>query len=395
MKYNNFAELKKDENTYIMQSYSRFDVSFVKGTGATLFDMDSKSYVDLTSGIGVCSLGYSNAKLTETIKNQAQNLLHVSNLFYTEPVVTLGKKLCEKSHFKKAFFANSGAEANEGAIKIARKYSFDKYGAGRNKIVTLVNSFHGRTITTLSATGQEKFHKSFFPFTKGFDYAEAGNIEELSIKADSETCAVMIELIQGEGGVLPLEKEYVMALEKLCKERDILIIVDEVQTGIGRTGKLFCFENYGIKPNIVTLAKGLGGGVPIGCVLADDLTKDVISYGDHGTTFGGNPLACACGNTVIDEVANEDFLKEVREKGEYFKKKISEIGSNTVKSIRGMGLMIGLVVGEENKQSLPKKLLENGVVVLTAGKDTIRLLPPLTISYEEIDKAVDIMKGVF
>ena len=395
MEYNNFDDLKNDEKTYVMQAYSRFDVAFVKGTKATLYDINGKSYVDLTSGIGVCSLGYSNPKLTETITKQAQNLLHVSNLFYTEPVVTLAKKLCGISHFKKVFFANSGAEANEGAIKIARKYSCDKYGAGRNKIITLVNSFHGRTITTLSATGQDKFHKHFFPFTKGFDFVKAGDIGELSVKADGETCAVMLELIQGEGGVLPLEKEYVKQVAELCKERDILLIVDEVQTGVGRTGEFFCFENYDIKPNIVTLAKGLGGGVPIGCVLADDLTKDVITYGDHGTTFGGNPLACACGNTVVDEVCEEGFLQEVRKKGDYFREKLSKLRTETIKEIKGMGLMIGLTVGEEKVKTLPKKLLENGVMVLTAGKDTIRLLPPLTISYEEIDKAIDIMKGVF
>lgn len=395
MQYNDFDSLKNDENNYLMSAYGRFDVCFVKGVGSTLYDINGKSYVDLTSGIGVCSLGYGNPYLVDAITNQASNLIHVSNLYYTQPVVSLGKKLCEASHFKKAFFANSGAEANEGAIKIARKYSSDKYSAKRNKIITLVNSFHGRTVTTLSATGQEKFHKYFYPFTKGFEYVEAGNLEELSIKADDECCAIMIELIQGEGGVIPLEKSFVEGVMKLCRERDILLIVDEVQTGIGRTGKLFCYENYGIEPNIVTLAKGLGGGVPIGCVLADEITKDVIKPGDHGTTFGGNPLSCACGNAVIDKVNTKEFLDEVNKKAEYIRNRLEELSKEAVKEIRGLGLMIGIVVGEEKKKILPQKLLDNGVMVLTAGKDTIRLLPPLTISYEEIDKAIDIMKGVF
>ena len=395
MYYSDFNSLKNDENTYLMQAYARYNVAFVKGEGATLWDIEGKKYIDLSSGIGVCSLGYGNKKITEAITNQSKNLMHISNLFYTEPVVTCAKKLVENSHFKKAFFANSGAEANECAIKIARKYSTDNYGTHRTKIITLNNSFHGRTITTLSATGQDKFHKYFYPFTNGFAYVNANAIEQLSVWADETTCAIMIELIQGEGGVLPLDKEYVQSVYNLCKERDILLIVDEVQTGIGRTGKLFCFENYDIKPNIVSLAKGLGGGLPIGAVLADEKCKNVITAGTHGTTFGGNPLATVCANVVLDEVINDEFLNEVCKKGEYIRNKIKEFGTREIKEIRGIGLMIGLCVGEGKQAEYAKKLIENGVIVLTAGKDTIRLLPPLTITYEEIDTALEIMKGVF
>ena len=295
----------------------------------------------------------------------------------------------------KIFFANSGAEANEGMIKLARKYSFDKYGEGRNKIITLKQSFHGRTVTTLKATGQDKFHQYFFPFTEGFDYAAANDIEDMKRKIDGTTCAVMMEMIQGEGGVLPLDKEFVQATAEICKEKDILLLIDEVQTGIGRTGSLFCYEQYGVQPNIISMAKGLGGGVPIGAVMADKKCQDVLGAGTHGTTFGGNPLCCAAANTVLDIVNKPEFLKSVQEKGEYLKKEILAIGSPKVKTVRGMGLMLGIVVDKDERAAMVSQLMEKGVLVLTAGTEAIRLLPPLVITKEEMDEAIAAMREVF
>lgn len=292
-------------------------------------------------------------------------------------------------------FANSGAEANEGMIKLARKYSFDKYGEGRNKIITLKQSFHGRTVTTLKATGQDKFHQYFFPFTEGFDYAAANDIEDMKRKIDDTTCAVMMEMIQGEGGVLPLDKEFVQATAEICKEKDILLLIDEVQTGIGRTGSLFCYEQYGVQPNIISMAKGLGGGVPIGAVMADKKCQDVLGAGTHGTTFGGNPLCCAAANTVLDIVNKPEFLKSVQEKGEYLKKEILAIGSPKVKTVRGMGLMLGIVVDKDERAAIVSQLMEKGVLVLTAGTEAIRLLPPLVITKEEMDEAIAAMREVF
>ena len=324
-------EIKKKDSEYIMHTYGRFDIVLDHGKGATLWDADGKEYVDLTSGIGVNSLGHGNEKIVGAITKQAEKLMHASNLYYTEPMVSAAEKLVTATGMGKIFFANSGAEANEGAIKVARKYSFDKYGAGRNKIVTLIQSFHGRTVTTLKATGQDKFHQYFFPFTEGFDYAAANDIEDMKRKIDDTTCAVMMEMIQGEGGVLPLDKEFVQATAEICKEKDILLLIDEVQTGIGRTGSLFCYEQYGVQPNIISMAKGLGGGVPIGAVMADKKCQDVLGAGTHGTTFGGNPLCCAAANTVLDIVNKPEFLKSVQEKGEYLKKEILAIGSPKVK----------------------------------------------------------------
>ena len=295
----------------------------------------------------------------------------------------------------KIFFANSGAEANEGMIKLARKYSFDKYGEGRNKIITLKQSFHGRTVTTLKATGQDKFHQYFFPFTEGFDYAAANDIEDMKRKIDDTTCAVMMEMIQGEGGVLPLDKEFVQATAEICKEKDILLLIDEVQTGIGRTGSLFCYEQYGVQPNIISMAKGLGGGVPIGAVMADKKCQDVLGAGTHGTTFGGNPLCCAAANTVLDIVNKPEFLKSVQEKGEYLKKEILAIGSPKVKTVRGKGLMLGIVVDKDERAAMVSQLMEKGVLVLPAGTEAIRLLPPLVITKEEMDEAIAAMREVF
>ncbi len=391
-----YQELKAEENKYVMNTYGRFPIALDHGEGATLWDIEGKKYIDLASGIGVNCMGYNNPAIVDAITNQAHKLTHVSNLFTTEPMVQVAKKLVEKTHLNgKVFFANSGAEANEGAIKLARKYSFDKYGEGRYKIVTLVNSFHGRTVTTLKATGQDRFHNYFFPFTEGFDYAAANDFDSVRHKADEMTCAVMMELVQGEGGVLPLDKEFVHQVEAFCRERDILLIIDEVQTGIGRTGSLFCFQQYGIRPDVVTMAKGLGGGVPIGAVLAAESCSNVLTPGTHATTFGGTPLVCAAANAVLDTVGDGQFLAQVKEKGEYLKNGILSIGSPNILGVRGMGLMLGIIVEDGKHAAYANKLIEKGVLALTAGKNAVRLLPPLTISKEEMDEALTIMKEVF
>lgn len=391
----NYEQLKSEESQYVMNTYGRFPIALDHGEGATVWDVEGKRYIDLASGIGVNCMGYNNKKVIDAITEQAHKLMHVSNLFTTEPMVKVAKKLVTETGMGKVFFANSGAEANEGMIKLARKYSFDKYGTGRAKIITLQNSFHGRTITTLNATGQDKFHNYFFPFTEGFDYAVAGDLDSVKDKADGETCAVMMELIQGEGGVLPLDREFVRAVEAFCRENDLLLLIDEVQTGIGRTGSLFCFQQYGIMPDVVSMAKGLGGGVPVGAVMAAKTCCDVLTPGTHATTFGGTPMVCAAANAVLDTVADPAFLAEVREKGEYLKNKIMALGSAHIQGVRGMGLMLGIIVEEGRHSEFANQLIEKGVLAITAGKNAVRLLPPLVISKEEMDEALAVMKEVF
>lgn len=391
-----YQELKAEENQYVMNTYGRFPIALDHGEGATVWDVEGKKYIDLASGIGVNCMGYNNQKIIDAITQQAHKLMHVSNLFTTAPMVQVAKKLVEKTHLNgKVFFANSGAEANEGAIKLARKYSYDKYGEGRYKIVTLINSFHGRTVTTLKATGQDRFHNYFFPFTEGFDYAIANDFDSVRKKVDDMTCAVMMELIQGEGGVLPLDPDFVKQVEELCREKDLLLIIDEVQTGIGRTGSLFCFQQYGIRPDVVTMAKGLGGGMPIGAVLAAESCSNVLTPGTHATTFGGTPIVCAAANAVLDTVGDGQFLAQVREKGEYLKNGILSLSSPNIHGVRGMGLMLGIIVDEGKHATFANKLIDKGVLAITAGKNAVRLLPPLTISKEEMDEALNIMKEVF
>ena len=386
-----FEEIRNDEQQYMMHAYGRFQTALVSGKGAIAKDVDGKEYVDFTSGIGVNCLGYCDDGWVKAVSEQAATLQHISNLYYSPLQTEVSKKLCELTGFSKVFLCNSGAEANECAIKIARKYSFDKYGKGRQKIVTLVNSFHGRTVTTLAATGQDVFHNFFFPFTEGFEYAEANNIDSVKNCIDNEVCAVFIELIQGEGGVMPLDKEFVNEIAEICKEKDILLMVDEVQTGISRTGAFYCYQNYGIQPDVITSAKGLGGGLPMGACLCVEKLADVLSAGTHGTTFGGNPIACAGAKEVLSRVTTEDFLKEVNAKGEYIREKLQSIGN--VKEVRGMGLMIGIVTEKDNAKEIAKKCVENGLLILTA-KNLLRMLPPLNITYEEIDRGLSILKKV-
>ena len=378
---------------HIMHTYGRFPVAIDHGEGATLYDPEGNAYIDFTSGIGVTDLGYGNTAWADAIAAQAKKLGHVSNLFYTEPAARLAEILCKRTGESCVFFANGGGEANEGMIKLARKYSFDKYGKGRATIITLNNSFHGRTITTLMATGQEVFHNYFFPFTEGFRYADANDLDSLEVAAGSDVCAVMMELVQGEGGVLPLDKAYVQAVAKLCAERDWLLLVDEVQTGVGRTGSLFAFQQYGILPDVVSFAKGIAGGLPMSGILASEKCRNVLGPGMHATTFGANPV-CAAAGLVVQETLSDDFLQEVTAKGEYLRGAIEALDLPCFGKTRGLGLMIGIEVkeGYTNKE-IAGKLIENGLLVLTAGPG-MRLLPPLVISKEEMDQGVAIMKKV-
>ena len=378
---------------YIMHTYGRFPVAIDHGEGATLYDPEGNAYIDFTSGIGVTDLGYGNAAWADAIAAQAKKLGHVSNLVYTEPAARLAEILCKRTGESCVFFANGGGEANEGMIKLARKYSFDKYGKDRATIITLNNSFHGRTITTLMATGQEVFHNYFFPFTEGFRYADANDLDSLEDAAGSDVCAVMMELVQGEGGVLPLDKEYVQAVAKLCAERDWLLLVDEVQTGVGRTGSLFAFQQYGVLPDVVSFAKGIAGGLPMSGILASEKCRNVLGPGMHATTFGANPV-CAAAGLVVQETLSDDFLQEVTAKGEYLRGAIEALDLPCFGKTRGLGLMIGIEVkeGYTNKE-IAGKLIENGLLVLTAGLG-MRLLPPLVISKEEMDQGVAIMKKV-
>lgn len=378
-------------NEHIMPTYGRYPVSMNCGHGRMCKDEDGQKYIDFGSGIGTNSLGFCDSSWVEAVCEQVHKIQHTSNYYYTEIQADFAEKLCNITGMSKMFFGNSGAEANECAIKIARKYSFDKYGKDRNKIITLVNSFHGRTIATLSATGQDVFHNYFFPFVGGFDYAEANNIKDLDSKIDDTVCAVMIEFIQGEGGVLSLEQDFVNHIAEICREKDLVFIADEVQTGVGRTGKFLAAEHYGVKPNVVTLAKGIAGGLPMGVCLADEKCCNVLTKGTHGSTFGGNPVACAGGLAVLNKVTANGFLDEVNEKSRYLREKLLSI--DEVESLSGTGLMVGIKLKSKNAADTVAKALEKGLLLLTA-KDKVRLLPPLTITYEEIDKGISIMEEI-
>lgn len=383
-------KIKELDNENIMHTYGRYDVCLTKGKGVYAYDDNGKKYIDVSSGIGVNSLGYCDDGWVKAVSEQAGTIQHISNYYYNKVAGVLAEKLTKATGLSKVFFGNSGAEANECAIKVARKYSFDKYGRGRDHIITLVNSFHGRTIATLSATGQDVFHNYFFPFVDGFDNAIANDIESLKNTITDKTCAVMLETVQGEGGVNILDSEYLQQVRKICDEKDILLIVDEVQTGVCRTGKLYGYMHSGIKPDVVTSAKGLGGGLPIGICMVNDKLKDVMGPSTHGTTFGSNPVVCAGANYIIDTVNTPEFIEEVNKKGTYFKEKLEKIKG--VKSVRQQGLMIGVEV-EGNAGDIAKKCTENGLLVITA-KTLLRMLPPLNIKYEEIDEALAILKKV-
>lgn len=378
---------KEKDLKYIMHTYGRYDVALAKGKGAVAYDEDGKRYIDVASGIGVNSLGFCDDGWVEAVTKQASAIQHMSNYFYCEQASNLAERLCTLTGLAKVCFGNSGAEANECAIKLARKYSFDKYGERRNEIITLKDSFHGRTVTTLAATGQDVFHNYFFPFTEGFKYVEAGDMDALKNAVTDKTCAVMFELIQGEGGVNILDKAYVQSLVKFCNENDITVIIDEVQTGVGRTGKLFAHQNYGVIPDIMTVAKGIGGGLPIGLCMCGEKHKDVFTPSAHGTTFGANPVACAGANYVLDRLTADGFLDEVEQKGAYLEEKLLSLDG--VKSVRRVGLMLGIEI-KGNAHDIAVKCVENGLIIITA-KNLLRMLPPLVITNEEIDEAVQIL----
>lgn len=375
-------------NKYVMPSYGRYDLVLDKGEGREAVDENGKTYIDFGSGIGTNSLGYCNKDWVNAVCAQAHKIQHTSNYYYTKVQADFAKALCETAGYTDMFFGNSGAEANECAIKIARKYSFDKYGKGRHNIITLVNSFHGRTLCTLSATGQDVFHNYFFPFVDGFVNVEANNIEDLRAKLDDTVCAVMFEYIQGEGGVMALQQEFVDEIFRLCAERDVLTIADEVQTGVGRTGKFLAGDNFGKKADLTTLAKGLAGGVPIGVCLSGEKCAKVLTPGTHGSTFGGNPIACAGGLAVLNTVNKPGFLDEVAKKGDYIRKKL--LTSTEVASVSGIGMMIGIELKTKKAGDVVKAALDKGLLLLTA-KTKVRLLPPLTITYEELDKGLEIL----
>ena len=376
-------------NENVMQTYGRYPVVSEQGENCICTDENGKTYIDFGSGIGTNSLGYCNEKWTEAVCKQVKTIQHTSNYYYTKVQAEFAEMLCSATGYSKVFFGNSGAEANECAIKIARKYSFDKYGMGRSNIITLKNSFHGRTMCTLSATGQDVFHNYFFPFVEGFINVEANNISDLKEKLDDSVCAVMLEYVQGEGGVIALDKDFVDAVYELCSEKDILVIADEVQTGIGRTGKLLAGEHYGKRANITTLAKGLAGGLPIGACLADEKCDSVLTAGTHGSTFGGNPVCCAGGKAVLETVLADGFLESVAEKAEIFRTELGKISE--IESVSGLGMMIGCKLKTKQAADVVKAALDEGLLLLTAKK-RVRLLPPLTISEKEMTEGINIIR---
>ena len=381
-------DIIEEDKKYIAGTYARFPVAFKEGKGSRLYDYDGREYVDCGSGIAVNIFGVNDEEWKNAVIAQMNSIQHASNLYYTKPQADLARLLCERTGAKKVFFGNSGAEANECAIKAARKYGEIKHGADRKQIITLKESFHGRTLATLAATGQDAFHKYYGPFPEGFVYADP-TIEGVEACVNENTCAVMIECIQGESGVNVLDKNFVQAVEKLCRERDIIFICDEVQTGNGRTGRLYAYQAYGVSPDIVTTAKGLGGGLPIGACMLFEKCAGVFGYGDHGSTFGGNPVVCAGAYSILSRI-DEKLLQSVREKGEYFREGLKKIDG--VKEVTGMGLMIGIHT-DKPAAEVANECMKRGLLVLTAHSN-VRLLPPLTISKDDIDFALKILNEV-
>lgn len=391
----NSDKIKEMNDSYIADTYARYDLAIVRGEGVRCWDPERNEYIDFTSGIGVNALGFCDPGWVAAVSGQASRLQHTSNLFYTDPCVRAAEKMIRLSGMSNLFFCNSGAEANEGAIKTARKYSHLKYGADipdaefdRYEIITLDNSFHGRTMATITATGQESFHKDFSPFLQGFSYVRANDIASLKETLSDRTCAIMLEFVQGEGGVNDLERGYVTEVMDICRAKDILLIADEVQTGVARTGEFMAYDHYDIKPDIVTVAKGMGGGLPIGAILFGEKTKDVLKRGDHGSTYGGNPIVCAGADYVLSKIDGE-FLARVRHNGAYFRERLMAMPG--VSGVTGKGLMIGVSLSEKKASDVVKSCLRKGLLVLTA-KEKIRLLPPLVIERGDIDAGLSILE---
>ena len=388
------SEIIDKNSKYVINSYGRIPVAFEKGEGTKIWDVEGNEYLDFVAGIAVTNLGHNNKKVVEAIKEQAEKLIHTSNMYYIEPQTKLAEMLVCDTHFAQAFFCNSGAEANEAAIKLARKYG-KMHMNGNYEIITMKKSFHGRTITTITATGQEKYQKSFTPLTSGFTYAEYGNIEDLKSKINNKTLAVMIEVIQGEGGVNVRPDEYWEELKTLIEEKKILLIIDEVQTGVGRTGNMFGYELYGLTPDIISVAKGIANGVPMGVMLAKK-ELCVFEPGDHASTFGGNFLATAAGIAVVEQVKNKEFLYSVRKKGEYFRAKLEKLKDKYefVKDVRGKGLMIGVEVEPEKIKQIVDGMFEKKILIGSAGGIALRFVPPLTLKEEEIDIAINAIREI-
>ena len=381
--------IEKDKE-YVANTYARFSIEIAYGKGSELYSFDGKKYIDMGSGIGVTAFGIADDEWKNAIISQLDKVQHVSNLYYTEPCADLAKELCQRTGMKKVFFTNSGAESNECAIKVARKSAADKKGEDYNVIITLKNSFHGRTITTLAATGQDVFHAKFQPLTNGFVHAVANDLDSVKelVKAN-KVCGILIECVQGEGGVIALDKDFVLGVEKICEDNDIIFMIDEVQTGNGRTGELYAYMNYGVKPDVVTTAKGLGGGLPIGACMMNEKTEKVLGFGDHGSTYGGNPV-CATGALNVIKRLDKAFLDEVKKKSEYVFSELT--GAKGIESVSGMGLMVGIKTCKPAKDVV-NKCIEKGVICLTA-KDKVRLLPALNISKENLEFAINTIKQV-
>ena len=383
-----FEQVKSQDQAYILHTYGRVDAALVKGRNARAWDVDGKEYIDFTAGIGVNALGYCDPEWSAAVAGQAEKIQHMCNYYYCPENTALAQELSQASGMAKAFFCNSGAEANECAIKIARKYG-EKRGAYR--IVTLENSFHGRTLTTLAATGQEGFHREFLPLTEGFLYAQAGDLAGIQALLDGSVCAVMLEMVQGEGGVIPMDEGFVQGLAQLCREKDVLLLIDEVQTGIGRTGRFFAYQGYGVQPDVVTCAKGIAGGLPMGACLVSERLGDILQPGQNGSTFGGNPIASAAARVVVRRVSEPDFLQSVAEKGAYFREKLEAMPQ--VEYVRGRGLMLGVKLKEKDAHDVLVQCAKAGLLILTA-KELVRFLPPLTITQEDIDQGLAIFQQV-
>lgn len=384
------SNVKQIDQQYVAGTYARFPVEIVSGKGSLVYDENGKEYIDMGSGIGVTGFGIADDEWVAAVTAQLAKVQHMSNLYYTEPCALLAQELCSRTGMKKAFFANSGAEANECAIKVARKYAADKKGPEYSTIVTLKNSFHGRTLTTLSATGQEHYHELFQPLTPGFVHGDAGDLEGIKeLALNSKAAGILIECVQGEGGVIAMEPDFVKGLAAFCQEQDILFMVDEVQTGNGRTGQLYAYMNYGVQPDVVSTAKGLGGGLPLGAALLSEKVQNVLGFGDHGSTFGGNPVCCAGALSILQRI-DDALLTDVKKKGEYIRQQLE--GAKGIKGISGMGLMVGIQT-EKPAGQLVKALVEKGVLCLTA-KDKVRLLPALNIPMDVLAKAIDAVKEV-
>jgi acetylornithine/N-succinyldiaminopimelate aminotransferase len=389
-------ELKDDANHYLMQTYTRQPVSIVRGRGTKVYDLEGREYTDFVGGIAVNILGHGHPDLIHAIQRQATQLIHASNLYYTEPQVKLAQILVDHSFADKAFFCNSGAEANEAAIKLARRYSYDKYGEGRYEIITMKNSFHGRTMATLTASGQEKVQKGYDPLLPGFRYVSFNSLPELEQAISDKTAAIMLEPIQGEGGVHVADRTYLAGLRALCTQKDILFIFDEVQTGMGRTGTLFAYEQLGVQPDIMTLAKGLGGGVPIGACLAIDSVAKTFGPGSHASTFGGNPLACAAALTVFRVLLEGRVLDHARRMGDYLGKGLSECKDRhrLVRDVRGLGLLQGMELDIDAK-AVVSDCLTRGLLINNTGEHVLRFVPPLIITQREIDRLIEVLSQVF